>query len=165
MAGKTRGRIHDWREGRRLRALELKEQGWSQRMIATALGVTEGAVSQWLRRAREGGGAEALRHRPSPGRPPKLTPEQRAQIPDLLAKGAEAYGFIGPVWTPARVAAVIERTFGVRYAPSHVARLLRQRRWSVQKPERRATQRDEAAIARWWDETWPALKQTPKQPA
>ncbi len=63
------------------------------------------------------------------------------------------------------MAAVIERTFGVRYDPSHVARLLKHLRWSVQKPERRATQRDEAAIARWWEETWPALKQRPKQPA
>jgi DNA-directed RNA polymerase specialized sigma24 family protein len=42
----------DWREGRRRRAWELHEQDWSQRDIAAALGVTEGAVSQWMRRAR-----------------------------------------------------------------------------------------------------------------
>ena len=40
----------DWREGRRLRAWELKEQGWNQQEIANALGVTKGAVSQWMRR-------------------------------------------------------------------------------------------------------------------
>ena len=51
MAGKTQERVHDWREGRRVRAYELKEQGWSQRAIAAALGVSEGAVSQWLKRA------------------------------------------------------------------------------------------------------------------
>ena len=105
-----------------------------------------------------------MRHRRSPGRPPKLTAEQRAQIPALLAKGAESYGFIGAVWTTRRVAVVLERTFGVRYDPSHVARLLGQLRWSVQKPQRRATQRDEAAIQRWVDETWPVLKQRLKQP-
>jgi transcriptional regulator len=34
----------DWREGRRLRAFELKEQGWKQTQIADALGVvSEGA--------------------------------------------------------------------------------------------------------------------------
>lgn len=43
----------EWREGRRLRAFELKQQGWNQREIANALGVTEGAVSQWMKRARE----------------------------------------------------------------------------------------------------------------
>ena len=35
----------DWREGRRLRAFELKQQGWPQQRIAEALGVSKGAVS------------------------------------------------------------------------------------------------------------------------
>ena len=48
----------DWREGRRLRAFELKQQGWSQRRIAEAFGVSKGAVSQWMKRARQGGGAK-----------------------------------------------------------------------------------------------------------
>src|ERR687890_96970 len=54
----------DWREGRRLRAFELKQQGWSQQRIAEALGVSKGAVSQWMKRARDGGGVEALKRRP-----------------------------------------------------------------------------------------------------
>src|SRR3954467_4667209 len=45
----------DWREGRRLRAFELKQEGCSQQRIAEALGVSKGAVSQWMKRAREGG--------------------------------------------------------------------------------------------------------------
>jgi transcriptional regulator len=45
----------NWREGRRLRDLELKERGWKQTQIADALGVSEGAVSQWMKRAREEG--------------------------------------------------------------------------------------------------------------
>ena len=147
----------DWREARRLRAWELKQQGWQQRTIAAALGVTPGAVSQWLKRAATGGVA-ALRNRLRPGPTPKLTAEQRARIPDLLARGAEAHGFVGDVWTTPRVAAVIEREFGVRYHPAHVSRLLRAIGWSLQRPIRRATQRDEAAIAAWYAERWPALK-------
>ena len=42
----------DWKEGRRLRALALHEQGWQAIRIAEALGVTRGAVSQWLKAAR-----------------------------------------------------------------------------------------------------------------
>ena len=38
-----------------MKAFELKRQGWNQREIARALGVTEGAVSQWMKREREGG--------------------------------------------------------------------------------------------------------------
>ncbi len=45
----------DWREERRKRAWELKQQGWQQKDIACALGVSEGAVSQWVKKAREGG--------------------------------------------------------------------------------------------------------------
>jgi transposase len=146
----------DWREGRRLRALELSEQGWEAIRIAEALGVTRGAVSQWLARARAGG-REALRHQKPPGARPRLTTEQRAHLPGLLAKGAESYGFIGDVWTAGRVAVVIRRAFGVRYHPAHVSRLVRQLGWTQQKPVRRASQRDEVTIAAWRQDRWPAL--------
>jgi transposase len=148
----------DWREERRKRAWALKQQGWLQKDIAAALGVSAGAVSQWLKRAREAGGVEALARRPPPGMTARLSPEQRAQIPTLLARGAEAHGFRGDVWTAARVAEVIRRTFGVRYHRDHVSRLLRQLGWSRQQPVERARQRDEAAIRQWYEQRWPALK-------
>jgi transposase len=148
----------DGREWRRQRAWELSQAGWWQKDIAAALGVSRAAVCQWLKCARDGGGVQALRRRPHPGGPSKLTVEQRAQIPALLVHGAGAYGFGGDVWTAKRIAEVIWRTFGVRYHPDHVSRLLRQAGWSVQRPIQRATQRDEAAIRRWHEERWPALK-------
>ena|SRR5438093_373832 len=147
----------DWKEGCRLRAWELAQRGWTQAAIAAALGVTQGAVSQWLTRARERGVA-TLHHRPSLGRPPKLTPDQLAHLPALLGRGAEAFGFRGDLWTCPRVAAVIETSFGVRYSARHVGRLLRALDWSPQRPLQRATQRDEAAIAQWRTRRWPALK-------
>jgi transposase len=147
----------DWREYRRLRAWELKQQGWKQKDIAEALGVTPGAVSQWVQRARTGG-KEALRGRPAPGQTPRLNADQRGQLPALLAKGAEAYGFRGAVWTRKRVAQVIRREFGVAYSPRHVGRLLKALDWTVQQPEERATQRDEAAIQHWVAVEWPRIK-------
>jgi transposase len=152
----------DWREGRRLRAWALHQQGWTGIAIAEALGVTKGAVSQWLRRAREGG-AEALHSQPPPGPTPRLTAEQLGRLLSLLAQGAEVFGFIGQVWTAKRVAAVIREEFSVRYHPDHVGRLLRTAGWSPQKPIRRATQRDEAAIERWITERWPALQAKPRR--
>lgn len=154
----------NWKEYRRLRAWDLAQQEWKQCEIAVALGVSEGAVSQWLKRARAGG-REALRHHPPPGPHPKLTLEQRAQLPALLARGAEAFGFPGDVWTTKRVAAVIERTYRVRYHPAHVSRLLRAIGWSPQHPTERATQRNEAAIEAWYAERWPAIKKRPKPKA
>jgi transposase len=75
----------DWREERRKRAWQLKEQGWQQKGIATALGISEGAVSRWLKRGREQG-VEALNAHPPKGVTPRLTAEQKAQIPGLLAR-------------------------------------------------------------------------------
>jgi transposase len=138
MTQKHRSEPHDWREGRRLRAWELHQQGWKQKDIAAALGVTPGAVSQWLKRGRAGGVAQR----------------------ELLAQCAEAFGFIGQVWTSKRVAAVIKRFLGVTYHRAHVSRLLRTLGFSVQKPIVRAAQRDDAVIAAWWDARWPALKKT-----
>src|SRR5215212_2526058 len=83
-----------WPEGRRLRAWQLFQQGWKVGAIAEALGVTHSAISQWLARGRSQGEA-ALYDRKSPGRPSRLTPEQHARVPELLTRGAEAWGFRG----------------------------------------------------------------------
>jgi transposase len=136
--------------------LHLKQQGWSRHDIAEALGVSPVSVSRWFARARDGG-PDALRARPGPGPPPKLSAEQKRLIPEFLWHGAEAYGFRGQVWTCARVAQVIEEEFGVRYHKGHVGKILRELRWTPQAPIRRALQRDEDAIRRWRDDVWPDL--------
>jgi transposase len=125
----------NWREGRRLRAWELFQEGWPQQRIAEALGVSKGAVSQWLSRA-------------------KLTHQQRLQLLELLTQGPQALGFRGDVWTQPRVAQIIRRHFGVHYHLSQVGRILKQYAWSRQKPLRRASQRDETAIRHWKEERW-----------
>jgi transposase len=147
----------NWREGRRLRAWELHQKGWKQQEIAEALGVTQGAVSQWVKRAREGGVA-GLRHHPPPGATARLSAAQRDQLLELLTQGAEVFGFQGDVWTQPRVATLIRDRFGVSYDPSQVGRILKACGWSSQKPVQRATQRNEAAIRRWREERWPQIK-------
>jgi len=153
----TNQQPRDWREARRLRAWELHQKGWQQKDIAEALGVTPGAVSQWLKRGREAG-PEALRSRRGGGPKPRLSKAQLAELPAHLAKGAEHFGFRGDVWTQPRVAQLIKRIFGVSYHPAHVGRLLKQLGWSRQKPVTRASQRDEAAIERWRTERWVELE-------
>ncbi len=160
MAKKTTKQPGDWREARRWRAWELKEKGWKQSDIAEALGVTPGAVSQWMKRATAGG-PEALRSRRGRGPKSRLSAEQLARLPELLKKGAEHFGFRGDVWTQARVAKVIEREFGVRYHPRHMGRILKAINWSRQQPAKRASQRDEAAIERWRTEKWLEIKKKP----
>jgi transposase len=147
----------EWKERRRLHAIELKGEGWKQREIAIALDVSEGAVSRWLK-VSEVQGKESLCARPHPGRPPELSNLEKRQIPDLLSYGAEAYGFCGDVWTCLRVRKVIQREFGVSYHKSHVARLLKELNWTPQRPIERASQRDEIEITRWRQEIWLEMK-------
>jgi len=146
----------DWREWRRLRALQLERQGWRQRAIAEALGVREETVCRWLARAARHD-PQSLRTHPAPGRPSRLSRRQKDLIPEFLWHGAEAYGFTGEVWTCARVALVIQEELGVLYHKHHVAKLLKELNWTPQMPIRRAIQRDEPAIRRWRNEVWPEL--------
>ena len=156
MSRSTTREAATWREVRRQRAWKLFQMGWRQHQIATAFGVSAGAVSQWLAQARQKG-PEALKQQSRSGRPPRLSPAQQAQVPDLLRQGAIAFGFRGDRWTRSRIAEVIRRAFGVQYHPAHISRLLDRWGWSRQKPVRRARQRDEAAIQEWLEERYPAL--------
>jgi transposase len=62
----------------------------------------------------------------------------------------------GDHWTLDRVAAVIERLTGVSHYRGHVWKLLRHRQhYRLQRPARRAIERDERAIARWVAKDWP----------
>jgi transposase len=146
----------DWRQRRRFDALRLKKLGWRQRAIAQVLDVSEESVSRWMRRTRLLG-EESLLARVHPGRPPGLLTFQRAMIPEFLWHGPEAYGFKGKLWTCKRIAKVIAWELGVVYDKSQVSRLLKLLNWTPQAPIRRATQRDEAAIKQWREQTWPRL--------
>src|SRR5579872_5267861 len=157
--GIERSSIATWR---RRQALHLSRQGWRQRDIAHALDVTDGAVSHWLAAVHRGG-APALAARPRPGRPSRLTLEQKRRIADFLWHGAEAYGFRGDVWICLRVVDVLEEEFHVRHSKSQVSRLLKALGWTPQIPLTRAIQRDEAAIQRWQTQAWPQLLRQARQ--
>ncbi len=105
-------------------------------------------------------GASCRPHRPvTTGRgltsAPRLSQAQRAAIDQALRQGARAHGFDTDHWTLARIATVIEQLTGVSYHPGHVWKLLRRLGWRLQRPARRAVERDEQAIARWVAEDWP----------
>jgi transposase len=148
----------DWREARRIRAWELHKMGWSQRKIAEAFGVSEGAVSQWFSKARSGGGKRSLHTRKKSGRPRRLSQEQLRELVALLEQNPKDFGFIGEYWTSQRIAVLIRRTFHVSYHRAHISRLVRELGFSVQKPAQIASQRNERRIAYWLKVTWPRLK-------
>jgi transposase len=153
---KKRGYARDWQEKRRERAYELGQLGWKQKEIAEALGVSKGAVSKWLARAKAKG-AEALKSHPAPGGQSKLNAEQMASLPEILGRGAEAYGFRGARWTRARIRQVIEEVFGVSYHVDHMSYLMDKIGWSQQKPREVATQQNQAVVEAW-KTNWPGVE-------
>jgi transposase len=154
---KSRDRL----EARRLRAAELLAAGVRQAEVARHLEVSAQAVSAWHARWQSGG-TKALRSRGPSGPAPRLSDQQLVQVEHALLEGATAHGFVGELWTLDRIATVIERLTGVRHHPAWVWALLRHwLSWSVQRPRRRAAERDQAAIDRWVKEDWPRIKQTP----
>ena len=144
-------------ETRRRRALALVQQGLSLNAAARRLGCAPSSVMRWVAAHRRHGEA-GLRVRSAPGRPRRLTARQEARLLRELLRGAQAHGYGTDLWTTPRIAEVIEREFGVRYHRDHIGRLLARNDWSPQKPERRARERDEDAIARWKRTRWPRVK-------
>jgi transposase len=149
----------DLLEDRRKRALALLDGGYSLHEVGRRVGCAAVSVMRW-RDARRRGGAKALEVRFSPGRPWKLNETQRKRLVRLLLKGSLAYGYRTNLWTTARIAELVEREFGVCYHRDHIGRLMHSLGWSVQKPERRALERDEEEIARWKQKEWPRIKKT-----
>ncbi len=132
-------------EVRRRIAGKLLQEGKGVREVARLVGASPSSVSRWKRLLERGGMGE-LKARPHPGKPPKLTSQQKQTLAQILQQGALAAGFATDLWTLARVAQVIERHFQVQYHPGHVWRILQEMGWNAQKPERRARKRDEAAV-------------------
>lgn len=148
-------------EGRRRQAIRLLSAGKSLSAVARAVSASVSSVFRWAGMYRTKG-RRGLQPRPTPGRPPRLSRAQRARLERVLLKGPLAAGYSTDLWTLKRVAEVITRLFGVQYHPCHVWRLLDSMDWSCQKPERRALQRDDAAITHWKRHRWPHIKKRRK---
>jgi len=144
------------RERLRLQAGDRFERGETNVVIAKDLRVSVRSVERW-RRSWSEGGAEALRST-GPASLPRLNPRQVAVLEFELEKGAVAHGWPDQRWTLARIKTVIGCRFHITLSVHGVWELLRRNGWSCQQPVRRATERDEEAVARWVKEVWPTVE-------
>ena len=145
---------------RRRVAVEFLGKGMSTADVALVLSVSLSSVKRWKRAYRLGGVA-ALEPQPRRGPRTKLTSSERERLRRLLLEGPRAAGFATELWTCARVAELVQREFGVSYHPDHLGRILHDLGFSPQKPQRRAAERNEAAIERWRSHDWPRIKKRP----
>ncbi|WP_211214848.1 helix-turn-helix domain-containing protein [Deinococcus aquatilis] len=143
-------------EERRLAALSvIQAGGQTNQQIANQFGVSVHTIYTWKERLKRQGGLEAT---VTPGRPGRLTPEQRQQIGTLLQEGARAFGFPDDTWTTPRVREVIGRRLSVWYHPDHVRKLLHQQGFSPQRPSKGALEQNETAVRTWVRTTRPEVE-------
>ena len=141
-------------ERRRFRAIELMDQGEPRKLIARILGVSPTALSRWRKLADAG----ALKAKPQPGAPRRLSDEDFQRLEGLLLQGATAHGWLNDLWTGSRVGQVIERHFGIKYHPGHVCRMLKRYiNWTCQRPKPQNVDRDDDEIERWVAEEFPLI--------
>jgi transposase len=147
---------------RRECAIKLLKAGKKPIVVARALSASRSSISRWQYTFKRKG-LTGLDAKPIPGRPPNLTPKQKQQLEQLLLNGPLAVGYKTDLWTLRRIAQLVKRHFHITYHPGHIWKILRALGWSCQKPERRATQRNEAAITRWKRYVWPQIRHRAEQ--
>jgi transposase len=158
---KSKSKVDDSAK-RRVRAARLLQAGNKPAEVAKMVGAPRQTVYRW-KDVLQAQGIDGLRDMSKGGRPALLGAQELGRLQIALMEGPTAHGFGTPLWTLKRVRVFIERQFGVRYSEVHVWRLLGQLGFSSQKPERRALERDEAAILDWKKRTWPRLKKKPAE--
>ena len=144
-------------EQRRFKAIALLDEGLLPGEISKRIGVDRRSVRRWKASYRKKG-KSAIKALPVPGRPTKLTQNKKTRLEHVLLKGAQHAGYSTDLWTGKRVAQIIQKLFRITYHPSHVCRLLHAIGWTPQKPERRAKERNEKAIANWIKTDWELIK-------
>jgi transposase len=117
--------FEDRRPMLRLLAAILYKQGPSVPTIAAWFDVRPATVYAWFDRIEDAGTLEdALRDAPRPGRPARLSADDRAELVEILRGTPDAAGYDDAAWTPRTVAGLLQERFGVSYSLRHVRRLM-----------------------------------------
>ncbi len=155
---RPKGSVQDL-ESRRRKALQLLEKQISLNEVARQLGCYASSVMRW-RDLVNRVGEEGFKAKSPPGRPPRLSTDQKAELLHYLLLGPGAFGYKTQIWTTQRIAELIRKRFKVSYHPDHIGRIMHNLGWSHQKPERRAIERNETAVQEWKHSEWPRVKKT-----
>lgn len=107
---------------RRLRAVELMQQGATPAEAAKAVGVARQTAYVWKAQVERGEFDRLYFNARGPRA--RLDEHQLSALIASLSGGARARGFDDERWTLRRIGALIERDYGVRFSETHIWRLL-----------------------------------------
>ena len=116
-------------EARRLEAAELLANGVKPPVVMRRYGISRSTISRWNHMRLRG--AEAMKLKKAPGRPPGLTREQKVTLQRILELGT---------WTTAEFARLIKEGFGVEYTADHAGRIMHKLGWEGRGKRRRDTE-------------------------
>jgi len=136
-------------EARRRLAATMLAKGRGIREVARTIGAAPSSVKRW-KDALEEGGKNALKSKPHTGRPSRLSTKQRQDLLHILKQGPRAANLRADQWTCQRVVTVIRRSFGVKYHPDHVSRILRALGWNSKKKSSLPSKRKAARRHTQW---------------
>lgn len=144
-------------EQRRLTAGELFQRGVSQAEIARKLKVTTAAVCKWHAEWNANKKNGLLSKGPT-GANPILNAKKRQELKKAILSGPAKAGYATDFWTLERIRALAKKKLKIDLGTTSVWRAVIGLGFSVQKPERRARERNEKAITDWKLNTFPKLK-------
>ena len=141
-------RCRDARATRRMLALALVLEGGSREAAARAAGMDRQTLRDWVHRYNEEGLA-GLRDRRRPGRKPRLTPEQEAELAAAVERGPDPDRDGVVRWRRVDLQALIETRSAVRLHERTVGKVLRRlgfARLSVRPKHPKADETAQAAF-------------------
>ena len=144
-------------------AITYKEiDGLSQNEAAELYGYSSGWASRWFRRLERlevEPYEEVLHDDPRPGRPSKLSDDQRATFEAVVHAPPTEVGIDAPAWTVAHARQYLEDAFDVTYSDRHIRRLLREAglSWEAAHPERTRTDEQPSEEDRGRRTIWTAI--------
>jgi transposase len=153
---KTAQQLGRLRQAKYFLAILAIVDGQSVAQVALVLRVHEKTVMPWLREFCCYG-LQGAPHRKPTGRPPKLTPTQKAALVALLDAGPVQAGFSGACWRSPMIQQLIYERFHVYYNVFYIAQLLKHLGFSYQKAAFVADHLDEHKRHEWRTTTWPHI--------
>lgn len=160
-----RTHTHETLEQFRMLGIERIKAGENPRVVSQSYGMHRSWGYRIAKNAAgRGKGKRALKSTVCTGRPRKLTTAQENEVFRCMdGKHPHQYGFDFALWTRAIVAAFILERFDIDLSLASVGTMLKRLGLTVQKPLKRAYQRNPQAIQEWTQEAFPAIAAQARQ--
>jgi len=145
----------------RVRAVKAHLAGRTYELIGEHLEVSTTFVGKAVNLYREGGweGLEPLKRGRPEGSCRRLSPSEEREIQKLITdKTPDQLKMPFVLWTRPAVAQLVSERFGTKLPVRTLGDYLRKWGFTPQKPQKRALERDDAAIRAWLEIEYPALR-------